>query len=191
MALGNKPLSADGFLGGAQIGYNFQSGSLVYGVEADISFSDIKDRSRTLSPVGYFDPFSYDQNYKMAWFGTARARVGAAFGNALLYVTGGLAAGEVKGLHFMQFPVTGYRATFSDMKVGWTIGAGLEYAVSRNWTIKGEYLYYDLGNTRSTANAVPAHSFQQAFTTSNKGHVVRIGVNYLFSSGGGAVVAKY
>ena len=66
--------------------------------------------------------------------------------------------------------------------VGWTAGGGVEYAVSRNWTVKAEYLYYDLGSRTLTLNDVfgrfPANV--QTFTDAFRGNIVRGGVNYKF-----------
>lgn len=111
----------DGFLGGAQIGYNWQfSPNIVFGVEADISGTDMNG-----TPLGI--PAHID------YIGTARARVGYTWDRTMLYGTGGFAfaRSSLAGLH--------------DTDTGWVIGAGLEWAYSNRWTAKAEYLYHDLG----------------------------------------------
>ena len=181
VALGEKDLSADGFIGGVQAGYNHQLDSVVIGLEADFSYSDIGDDSDETSPPGYFDPFTYKQRYDLNWLGTVRIRAGYAFDRALIYATGGFAYGEVDVRHDEQFPVTRYQGDENEIEIGWTIGGGLEYALTDSWSIKGEYLYYDLGNTKSVADPAPPNPpFQQEFTTDNTGHIVRLGVNLHF-----------
>ena len=178
VALGDKDLSADGFVGGFQAGYNHQMDNLVVGLEADIGYSDISDDSDETSPPGYFDPFTYDQGYDLNWLGTVRLRAGYAFDRALIYATGGFAYGEVDVEHDMQFPVTRYQGDEKEIEIGWTVGGGLEYALTDSWSIRGEYLYFDLGNTESVADPAPPNPpFQQEFTTENTGHIVRLGAN--------------
>lgn len=146
-------LDPDGFLGGGQIGVNYQfDNNVVLGAEADFQGSDIKD-----SRFGY--------STKMDYFGTVRARLGYAFGNVLPYVTGGLAWGhnEVKDT------VLGLSA--DNTAVGWTVGGGVEYALTNNWTVKAEYLYMDLGEDYYTSIG------DKSGLTAN---IVRAGVNYKF-----------
>ncbi len=128
----------DGFTGGFQLGYNWQfSQNIVFGLEADITGTDMNG-----TPGGI--PVHID------YLGTARARVGYTWDRTMFYGTGGFAfsrAGSL-GIH--------------DTDTGWTIGAGLEWAYSNSWTLKAEYLYYDLG---------------AGFDAS----MIRLGANYRFS----------
>ncbi|MGJ4859603.1 outer membrane protein [Labrys sp. La1] len=181
VALGKKDLSVDGFVGGAQVGYNYQIGQFVVGIEADFNYSDMKDKSTTRSPAGYFDPFTYRQSSSIKWFGTVRPRVGYAFDRFLPYVTGGLAYGKVDVAHSEQFTFTHYGASTSTTKAGWTVGAGLEYAITDNWTVKAEYLYFDLGKVKNIAQPAPANPpFSQRYSQDVTGQLVRLGVNYKF-----------
>jgi outer membrane immunogenic protein len=118
------------FIGGGQIGYNWQSGTLVYGLEADGSF---------LSGKQSFD--DGDASNKLPWLVTARLRMGLAVGDTMAYVTGGVAFGQVKTAIF-DFE------TYSQSKtrIGWTIGGGVEHMINRNWSIGLEGLFVDLGS---------------------------------------------
>ncbi len=110
-----------GFVGGAQVGYNYQIGSFVVGLEGDIQYADFgADGTFDLDGDGAFtDDFDSSD-----WFGTVRARAGVAFGQALIYATGGFA--------------------FADDATGWTVGGGLEYAFTNNLSAKIEGLYVNL-----------------------------------------------
>jgi outer membrane immunogenic protein len=103
------------FLGGGQIGYNYQIGSFVIGVETDIQWADT-DQAENVAFVpfgaGTFVPGSFDNDLS-DWFGTVRARAGVAFDRVLIYATGGLA--------------------YTDDNTGWVAGAGVEWALPVNW----------------------------------------------------------
>jgi outer membrane immunogenic protein len=133
----------------------------VAGLAADIDWSNIKG-STTVNCVSRCETSN-------GWLGTARGRIGYAFDRFLPYFTGGAAFGEVKG------SVLGF-GSFSETKVGWTAGGGLEYAFVDNWTAKLEYLYVDLGKTNCNAACSGGNPFDVTFGT----NVVRGGVNYKF-----------
>jgi outer membrane immunogenic protein len=184
-------LSPRGFIGGAQIGNNWQAGSLVLGLEADMQGSTQKDDTACLlACVAPGSLFTADQ--RLQWFATARGRVGYAVGSSLFYATGGLAYGGLK-THVVETHGSGafFDATFGHTQIGWTVGAGIETAFNpfglfgRNWTAKTEYLYIDLGNVSDAYNyAGIAH----VFSTHVQEHVFRTGLNYHFNS---PAVAKY
>lgn len=152
----------DGFIGGGQIGYNYQIGQWVIGAEADFQGADLKATANFGGITA-----SNEINY----FGTVRARVGYAFDRFLPYVTGGFAYGNVKN------KVTTPFGSFSDdnTQYGWTVGAGLEYAFTNNLTAKLEYLYVDLDKE---SIQVPGGTFNSNVET--KFSVVRAGLNYKF-----------
>ena len=154
--------SPRGFLVGGTLGYNYQSGSIVWGVEGDIGYSTVK---------GSVDcGLGLTCETANRWLGTARGRLGYAFDRLLPYVTGGAAFGDIRAT-----VDPGAVATATKTRIGWTAGGGLEYAFLGNWTAKIEYLYVDLG------------SFDTGFTApvplnvSFKEHLVRAGLNYKFS----------
>ncbi|MCG7394192.1 porin family protein [Microvirga sp. ACRRW] len=127
-----------GFIGGAQIGFNYQMGSFVVGVEGDLQYADFGDARYTIpGVVGTWEGESDD------WFGTARARAGVAFDRALIYATGGFA--------------------FADDRTGWVVGGGLEYAFTNNLTAKIEGLYVNLEDQNYTVNNVTFSSEEQEF----------------------------
>ncbi len=102
----------------------------------------------------------------------------------MIYATGGLAYGEVRYSNYTQYAAASpfeYAGSETPWKVGWTVGGGIEYAITNNWTIKGEYLYYDLGSQKYAAlplAANPPFFVAQKFETT--GNIVRAGVNYKF-----------
>jgi outer membrane immunogenic protein len=195
---GSSDLRARGFIGGMQTGYNYQSGSIVYGLEADISYARIRGTASNVSN-GLLNPvITTTQEEQLDWLGTLRGRIGfAPTPSWLAYLTGGLAFGRgaastttaVAACPNSAFCSTG---SFSKTLVGWTVGGGLEYALGRNWSTKFEYLYYDLGHesyiTITPGAAVPTPVMQADATF--KGHIARIGLNYRFDWGG-PVYAKY
>lgn len=156
---GNIVLDRDinGVLGGVQAGYNYDFGGFVLGVEGDFQFSDIKF-SETVGATT--DTFSVDR------FGTVRARAGLPVDRFLPYVTGGVAIANGK-IHSQG----GVPFEANQTSVGWTLGAGVEYAVTNNVTVKAEYLYADFGK------ATYANSNVEFAAKSN---IVRAGVNFKF-----------
>lgn len=120
----------DGFVGGGQIGYNYQMGQFVLGLEADLQGADLSS-GNNLGLVGV----------KTEYFGTVRARVGVAFDRFMPYITGGWAYGNVK----TSIPGIGFSSDRTHTG-GYAVGAGLEYAVTNNIIAGVEYLYVDLGD---------------------------------------------
>jgi outer membrane immunogenic protein len=155
----------DGFLGGAQIGFNWQTGAFVFGVEADWSWTNA-DGSTAI-------PFAATSEHN--WYGTATARVGYAVDNWLWYVKGGAA--------WIDSDYTIAGVTTGDTRTGWTVGTGLEWALGPNWSAKIEYNYMDFGSERvSTPLLVDADT---------QVHLVKLGLNYRFDWGKAPVVARY
>jgi outer membrane immunogenic protein len=171
-------LSPDGFVAGAQVGYNWQWGNIVVGAEADIDYADIRDKRSIRRNVPGQLTTTLTTEQRLDWFGTARGRIGyVLFRDWLFYGTGGLAYGQTK-LTSRLTTNTGVNAAASksEFDFGYTLGGGAEFAMLQNWTVKGEYLYYDLGTTRANFPAAVALSVNAPF----KGHLVRAGVNYRF-----------
>lgn len=162
------------FVGGAQIGYNWQSGAIVYGLETDIQYVDAGG-SVAWGRYSWWDGRGGGDG---AYFGTVRARIGYAFDRTLVYVTGGLAYG---GLN--TNPLTGNTTS----NAGWTVGGGVEYAFTNNWTAKIEGLYVDTGEgrrARSFDNAaggvLPAGTYTAVSNGGGGAGLLRVGVNYKF-----------
>jgi outer membrane immunogenic protein len=210
----------DGWVFGGQAGYNWQfDRSWVFGLEGDIDATG-QDGTRLFGPsttvVTVVPPVGAlalptrtttttatgSLEEKLSWLATFRGRIGVLPSDrVLLYVTGGLAVGEVKAtagattttttaLSFGTPPgptSVSALAASSSTQAGWTIGAGVEGAIGGNWTAKLEYLYVDLGTVNNTfAGTAPfAPITTSAHVTDN---ILRAGVNYRF---GGPIVAKY
>jgi outer membrane immunogenic protein len=162
---------SDGIIGGVHAGYNWQSGQFVYGVEADIAATDIDNTVDNTMIPGSGETFSTN----IDWFGTLRGRLGYAVDRFLPYVTGGVAFGDIESSY--NDPLDDNFAVASDTVFGWTIGAGAEYALTDQWSLRAEYLYVDLEDSRGSFFD-GADEFRYDFD--NDLHVVRVGASYNF-----------
>lgn len=197
----NTTLHLDGFIAGGQIGYNWQRGRWVLGIEADFQWTGEKDTGRfTCSVVGlaigvpclgstFIPPgvtgSSLTLAQKISWFATLRGCLGwTVTPDVLAYVTGGFAWARIKtearlnGINGGGLPVTAF-ASDSETNLGLTIGLGLEAFLSDDWTGKIEYLYMDLGDVSGSVASVPA-VLGANYRSSITDHVLRIGLNYHF-----------
>lgn len=193
----NLSVSPKGPLGGLQFGYNWQNGSLVYGFEADVSFSNIKASASAPFSVLASDPdtlnFSgvFFLDRKIDYFGTLRGRLGWAFGNLLLFTDGGFAWGHVKTTMGVRDAATGFASNFpagypaalnrqvssSDLQYGFALGAGGEWMFAPQWSVRAEYLFIDLVGGGSDLTFTGA-----SFTDSKvQMHVARAALNYKFA----------
>jgi outer membrane immunogenic protein len=223
LATGDVPVQTNGFIGGGQIGYNWQfANNFVVGIEADIQGVAGANRTGSLAQSGVVPgsvgiggvPVSASSvitsTKDIHYLGTVRGRLGFTLTPTfLVYGTGGLAYGGVSSstnitetLGFTDTPDPfGTFGNFSQSRVGWTAGGGLEWLFAPNWSLKVEYLYYDLG--RVTYPLTPIQQFGgfgtlletvtavQSSTRFN-GNIVRAGLNYHFIWPAPApVVAKY
>lgn len=170
---GPGSINANGFFGGVQAGYNWQMNSFVLGLEADIAASAMR---RTFA-LGGGDTY----RASVPFLATVRARAGFAADRALFYVTGGLGVATFQDRVFdASIPAT---FTSSNTRAGYALGAGIEYAMTQNWTVKAEYMYYGFGDRRNV--------FTRLDRVRTDIHTIKLGVNYLFSTGPSAVSARY
>ncbi|HEY4806533.1 MAG TPA: outer membrane beta-barrel protein [Roseiarcus sp.] len=194
--LGSK---SAGFIGGGQAGYNWQTGAFVLGVETDFDGTTV---SKSFNNVG--TPFagagvpailagdflSVNGKAALSWLGTTRARIGFVVtpdNRLMIYGTGGVAYGGGTS-NFSAFDSTTgsfFTGSPSSTRVGWVAGAGVEYALTNNWTIRGEYLYADLGSTQFTSvgNGAAAVFFPGVFVNAKfdyNSSIFRAAVNYKF-----------
>ena len=210
----------DGWVFGGQAGYNWQvNRTWLFGLEGDINATGQRGTA-TLGPnttvttvVPGFAAVALPTvtttvttagtlEEKMPWLGTFRGRIGfLPTDRVLLYVTGGLAVGEVKSTAGVTTTTTtalsfgvppgptavSALAVSSSTKAGWTIGAGIEGAIGGNWTAKLEYLYVDLGTVNNTFAGIAPFA-PLVVSTRVTDNIVRAGINYRF---GGPVVARY
>lgn len=174
----NYAQSGVGFTGGGQIGYNFQTGPVVIGLETDINYRGGSSSSSNWAYGG--------ANSSSGYFGTIRGRLGfTPMDRLLIYGTGGIAYGStsfpntIAGIDGFGVPRAFYGQNNQGTKFGWTAGAGAEYAITPKWSVKAEYLYVDLG--KSYVNYYDAASGAVLPASArNANHVVRLGVNYHF-----------
>ncbi|MGE0565970.1 MAG: outer membrane protein [Pseudolabrys sp.] len=153
-----------GALFGGTVGFNYQTGRWVWGLEGDWDATWMKDRSigTGICAVGA------GCETKVAWLATARGRIGYAWDRWMPYFTGGLAAANVK-------MTTGAGLTDKDTQIGWTVGLGVEYAFMGPWSAKIEYLYADLGKASCASGTCTTNTDVDA-----KANIVRVGINYRF-----------
>jgi outer membrane immunogenic protein len=184
---GQGTIHPNGGTGGIQAGYNWQAGNFVYGAEVDFDALSLSaSRSITtqyISAPGTF--FTINQSVKTDWLFTARPRVGWASDTWLFYATGGLAVTELKynNIFTDTFAPAFENGSISKTKAGWTVGGGVEYGLTRNWSVKAEYLYMDFGNVSSTG-VVSTPGFAGASLNNSadlKTNIVRAGINYRFN----------
>jgi len=170
------------FTGGVQVGYNYMVGPWLLGLEADWDWLDLNTSSTKSAPSALLinPPIVYSLNQQVTtdWMVTLRPRIGYAFDSWLIYGTGGFAWSELK-----------YRADLSDnrgdrgvvdtstTKTGWVAGLGAGYALTSQWSLRGEWLYADFGHvgtatTNTFASVRPNDSV--------KANVVRVGADYRF-----------
>lgn len=175
----NRSLMPEGAFGGGQFGYNYQAGSVVFGFEADVSWTsqtdafDFSGRRFLLS-----EDYVYQETLraKLEYMGTVRGRFGYAFGQFLPFITGGFAWGHVTADFNSRFtqlfgPTQTIAFSQSNTLTGWTVGGGVEYALARQWSAKAEYLYVDLGQ----ANFLPG---RPGGTFGFRDNIVRLGFNF-------------
>jgi outer membrane immunogenic protein len=160
--LGTNGFDLSGAVIGGTLGYNYQMGQAVFGLEADGDWSNIRGSTTGGACTGT------SCETKNSWLATARGRLGYAFGRFMPYVTAGAAFGDVKA----TVDTIGSQTT---TRAGWTGGGGLEASIAGPWSAKVEYLYVDLGKPSCDA-ANCGLSTSTSFTTS----LVRGGINYRF-----------
>ena len=171
-----------GLTAGVQAGFNYQMGMFVVGVEADINYLNLDSSEETTILIDDTDTI-IRTSHEINWFGTLRARLGVTpMDRLLIYATGGLAGADIDDETTADFDGGDviFDGSNSDTQWGWTIGGGLEYAITDNWTIKAEYLFVDLDD--SDYDATPDDDGLDSFHIEgdNQFSVVRLGVNYKF-----------
>jgi outer membrane immunogenic protein len=164
--LSTGSFGVNGGLVGGTIGYNLQTGSWVWGLEADFDGSWIHGTETTFCGV----PGCKTSN---TWLATTRGRLGYAWDRWLPYITVGAAFGDIK-----MDP--GFGSTQSKTKVGLALGTGVEYAFMGAWSAKIEYLYVDLGKATCSAATCVTAPISADTDVTFKSNMVRAGINYRF-----------
>jgi outer membrane immunogenic protein len=153
-------------IGGGQIGYNYQTGPWVFGIEGDFSGTDL--RGSNIGATGFTHATD------TSWASTITGRVGYAFDRTLLYVKGGVAFADERDV--VTSPVNGVAASTVESVTGWTAGIGVEYALDRNWSARVEYDYLGFGS-----QGVPAFTAGAAAGSADLNiQRATFGVNYRF-----------
>jgi outer membrane immunogenic protein len=181
-------LSSDGFLGGAQVGYNWHASPMVvYGVVADVQAADISDSGANNVSIGNFANITQSKSVRTDWFGTVRGKLGFAANNFLIYGTGGLAYGRVEARTSFDNPSFGggalvFAGSKSRVNAGWALGGGFEWGISPNWTVGAEYLHINLGDLTVTERRVSGPANASTFTSKSefRHDILRLTVNYRF-----------
>ncbi len=179
--------NARGFVGGGQAGYNWQVGALVFGVEADVGYLGLSGSGLAPAGVLFFGGDTRGET-KSDFYVTARGRLGFAIDNWLIFATGGLIGvnTRVSVIDACFIPPCGtaaINATSTSLRGTWTVGGGVEVGVGGPWSVKVEYLYFDLRSQTVSAPAFfpPAPAPLGTFpwdTRTDNGHIVRAGINY-------------
>lgn len=184
-AAGQQNLGGSAFLGGLEAGYNWQRYIYVVGIEGDIGWFDLNGSAST-GPLPFGTPpvgtFTINSNVSADWLATIRGRVGVSPANWLFYATGGAAFST---LHAgFSFSETGFAssetASASATRIGWAVGGGIEVRMSRDWSIKGEYLFVDFGSLSASglSTGIPPQPFTH--TVNLEFNILRFGLNYHF-----------
>ena len=166
---GNNTFNSSGFLGGGQIGANYQLNRLVLGVEGDFSWTGLGLKGQGTDSIG--DTLNTTAN----WTSTVTGRVGAAFDRLLAYGKGGGAFAQDKSGFTDLF---GNNASTSFTRTGWTVGAGLEYALGNHWTARLEYDYFGFG--AQTLNFATATTPSYNANANLNVQEIKAGLNFKF-----------
>jgi outer membrane immunogenic protein len=189
---GSVSTNLSGFIGGGQIGYNWEVSNWVVGLEGDFDGVSAKKTTTVAFPgSATFVPLTTTFSRELDWLSTVRGRVGIlASPNVLLFVTGGVAIGEVKTGNALICstcapPASTEPSTVNSnttTRAGGTVGGGIEWMVAPHWSIKAEYLYADLGRTNSGITYTYGATSVSTLTSSvrNSYNIARAGVNWHF-----------
>lgn len=190
-ALGSNSASASSWLAGAQAGYNWQSGSVVYGIEADIAGTGLKNTMNTTLQSVFIPPPTASTSSSIDWYGTVRGRLGWAIGPVMFYGTGGLAYGRanVNSTLTDNILLTSLNSQSSSVKAGWVAGFGIEYLLRPNLIVNLGYQYVDLGTT-SLAASSPTGLLSQNVNARGQFQVASVGLSWLFPVAGPVAVDR-
>lgn len=183
--------SKTGFIGGGEAGYNWQAGPAVYGLEIDLqNFRGASNSATVFSdgslrlPAG--TPISLTSSTDARWLFTARGRIGYAFDRLLVYGTGGLAVTRLS-TNFTYSDAAGPGqggGTQSTTKTGWVAGAGVEWKLTNNWSVKAEYLHVHFDAITAsggiTSSAGPGYANAISTSADLTANIARAGINYKF-----------
>jgi outer membrane immunogenic protein len=196
---GTSGITASGPIGGLQAGFNYELPffHIVAGIEIDNSGSGIRGQTTVTGILVSGLPATVTFGSKFEDFGTARIRLGYAWGRFLPYLTGGFPYGTIETFYSVAAPGFFNSGSSTATRSGvfphaGAVGVGVEYAIAQNFTVKVEYLYDFINARWAVFNPVPGSSIQ--FNTRTMYHIARVGLNYHFdwlSPLATPIVAKY
>ena len=205
-ALGGSP---NGVIGGAHVGYDLQINQFVFGLEGTVDGTGLRNTAVGTFPA-FFGGSTLEATTKADVEGSIRARAGLAWDRALIYATGGVAfggfntnyafAGNTSGIHAIDGGHSFYASnSYSNTRVGWTVGGGIDYAITNYWSVFAEYRYTDWGSISAPgiadAGFLSAPALTSAALNVNRTlnqNQVQVGFSYKFDMYVPApVIAKY
>jgi outer membrane immunogenic protein len=207
----NNSFNRSGFIGGFYAGYNWQvAPNWVFGVEGDWSWTD-RNGGSFCRGTDFVSAVCVDNNRGFLrvdanndWIATLRGRLGYTWGSVMLYGTGGAAwvnnsvtltaDCRVAGCGALVLPGQFASATFSNTRTGWVAGLGLEWMITPNWLIRGEWLHADVGNSSGVLNiptGIVGRTQTVAWSRDLTIDIARFGIAYNFNWGQSPVVARY
>lgn len=171
----NSSTGTSGYLVGFQTGFLWQfPNRVVVGYESEYNYADVRSDNNGLWG---------GSNTRLNWFGGERLRFGYAFGRLLPYVTGGLAYGKLRANGYDAVGGFLFQTNASTWQAGWTVGAGVEYALTDTFSVKAEYLYTEMNGVRGNGIGW-ANAFRTFEGRGFETHIARVGVNYQIKSFG-------
>jgi outer membrane immunogenic protein len=192
-ATGTNSASSSSWLAGAQAGYNWQRGPVVYGVEADISGTGLKSTMNTTLQSLFVPPPTAFTTSSIDWYGTVRGRLGWANGPVMFYGTGGLAYGRTSVNSTLNDNIVpaSLNSQSSSVKTGWVAGFGIEYLLRPNLIANLGYQYVDLGTTSLVASSLGGGvPLSQIVNVSGRFQAVSVGLSWLFAPAHPAAVGS-
>jgi len=186
-ANGTATIHDGGLTGGGQIGCDYEANRLVWGVEADFNFTDLRGiRDVAVPASGPVAAYSIHEEFRARWLSTIRGRIGFAANRTLFYATGGVAFANLKTLDSAVFPASATDNTVSgsSTRTGWTVGGGIEHALWSGWSVKAEYLFASFDRlSKTSANSDPVTFPLSTIVHDHRleEHIARVGLNYRFS----------
>jgi opacity protein-like surface antigen len=184
-AVGMQSINPRSFTGGLEAGYNWQWGSWVAGLEADLESRHLEGLAINggTYPAAGAGTLAISTSINSNWLFTARPRLGYAVNNWLFYITGGLALTSQSATFMFADTASTEAGTFATTKAGGVVGGGVEMALGDRWSVKGEYLFADFGQTtvNGTLSKVPAQILSHSADLQE--NIARLGINYHFGPG--------
>lgn len=176
-------LNDSGFIGGVVYGCQSQYGQFVFGFDSDFDWTSINESITTFYPpappwLAHTDTVTQ----RLQWLSTTRARIGWTQDRWMIFAAGGLASGRVSSSFSAQSTDGIFYGTQSKTRFGWTVGGGVEYALSQNWFVRGEYMYVDLGRFDYTDYITATSPFTFQTEVKTREHVVRAALTYRFTT---------